>query len=236
MTGNKSDGRQVRWQQHNDERRRRIVAAAISVIEESEPGADLQVQQIAERAGVGRTVLYRHFNDRADLQHAVQQEVLDRFWAELLPLVSLRGTVPEIVERIIGTYVHWAVAHPSLHRLADHDATDDGTGPLQDGLDKLAAQIGMVITAGAVALGGDLTEEDQAGIDPLVFALVGAVFGAVRRWLAVPDNALSAERLIEMISQSVWLLIDGHARRLGVVIDPDLPLEQLLDTAPSDAS
>ena len=63
----KTDGRQLRWDSHNQARRQHILDAAIDVLADSEPGAEVHVQQIADRAGLSRTVVYRHFADRADL-------------------------------------------------------------------------------------------------------------------------------------------------------------------------
>jgi len=225
------DGRQARWDQHKEERRQQIIDAAIAVAEESGPGAEVHVQQIAERAGLSRTVVYRHFEDRADLDRAVQTRILDGFWAELLPQIRLDGTVPQIVERGVATYVHWAVAHPALHLLADHDASGggrrDGGGPLEEGLDRLAGQIAQVVQLGALALGGELSDEDRASLDPLAYGMVGAVFSSVRRWLTHPDPQLTPEALIDLVSRTLWFGIDGHARRFGLQIDPDRSVEDI---------
>lgn len=225
--GTRSDGRQSRWSDHNEARRRQIIEAAIAEIEAGEPGAEVKVSAIASRAGLSRTVVYRHFEDRADLDRAVQRAILDQLWAELLPAVSLAGTGPEIVHRIISTYVGWSVAHPALHLAADHDS-DGRDGPFQQVMERLAGQIAVVVGTAIVALGGTPTDEDVAALDPLIFGLVGSVFGAVRRWLTRPDRQLSAAALEELISQSVWFVIAGHARAMGIVVDPDLPLDRLL--------
>ncbi len=72
------DGRQARWDKHNQARRQAILDAALAVVEAGAPGAEFHVQQIADRAGLSRTVVYRHFADRADLDQAVQTEMLAR--------------------------------------------------------------------------------------------------------------------------------------------------------------
>jgi AcrR family transcriptional regulator len=226
------DGRQARWDQHKEERRQQIIRAAIAVVEESGPGVEVHVQQIAERAGLSRTVIYRHFEDRADLDRAVQTSILDDLWARLMPEITLDGTVPQIIERAVGTYVRWAVAHPALHRLADHDVSTGGRadgshGPLEEGLERLASQVAQVVHLGALALGGRLTDEDRASLDPLAYGMIGAVFSSVRRWLAHPDPTLGPDAVIRLISQTLWFGIAGHARRFGVEIDPDRPVEEI---------
>ncbi|WP_435741569.1 TetR/AcrR family transcriptional regulator [Nocardioides sp. SYSU DS0663] len=227
------DGRQARWDRHNQERRQKILDAAIAVIEAGEPGAELHVQQIADRAGLSRTVVYRHFADRGDLDRAVQAEILDGLWAELLPSVTLDGTIPQIVERIVATYVGWAVAHPALHRIAEDG--DDSHGALQQGLAHIAAQVCELITTAVEILDLEISDEERAAIDPLVFGLVGAVFGAVRRWMARPERVPAAPKLVELVTRSVWFILEGHGRALGVELDPEQPVEELLASAASGA-
>lgn len=230
------DGRQLRWDRHNQERRQQILDAAIAVVEGGAPGAEIHVQQIAERAGLGRTVVYRHFEDRADLDRAVQTEILDGLWDRLLPAVSLDGTVPDIIERIVATYVGWAAAHPSLHRLAEQDSSADGTGPLQRGLEQIAGEVATLITTAVELLEVELTPDQSAAIDPLVFGLVGAVFSAVRRWMSREPRSPSAPLLVELVTQSVWFLVVGHAGQFGLEIDPDQPVEDLLAAAATQLS
>lgn len=234
--GTRPDGRQARWDRHNQERRRRILDAAVAVIEAHEPGAEVHVQQIAAEAGLSRTVVYRHFADRADLDRAVQEAVLEQLWAELLPSITLDGTIPQIIERVVATYVGWAVAHPSLHRMAERDATGAGPGPLEQGLARIAEQVVGLITTAVDILGLDLAEDEQAALDPLVFGLVGAVFSAVRRWIARPVREPDAPRLVELVTHSVWFTVQGHARGLGIELHARQPVEELLAAAAGAAS
>ena len=224
----RGDGRRQRWSEHNEQRRRDILAAAIAEAEANEPGTHVHVQQIAERAGVTRTVVYRHFADRAELDRAVQAAIVDELSAELLPTVSLQGTIPEIVERIVARYVSWAVAHPALHRLAEQDTGLDVAGPLHQGIERIAQQAADLITAAVDAVGLQPTDDERAAIDPLVFGLVGAVFSAVRRWLSKPQREPAAPVLVALVTQSVWHILNGHARSLGLVLDPKQPVEELL--------
>src|SRR5918994_2066962 len=121
-SGKSPDGRQARWDKHNQERRQVILDAAVAVVEAGEPGAEFHVQQIAERAGINRSVVYRHFTDRADLDHAILVEIVEGVMEQLLPALTLDGTVRDIIDRIVVAYVDWAASHPALHRLVDHAA------------------------------------------------------------------------------------------------------------------
>lgn len=220
------DGRAVRWQQHNDERRERIVSAAIALIEET--GGEVTLQDIGDRAGLSRSVVYRHFADRRELDLAVQARVLDGLWAQLLPAIELRGSVRETIERVIGVYVGWAVEHPVLHRLADYDTSVDGSGPLQQGLDVVARRIAEVVVGVFEMLGATPTDADRAAADPLVHGLVGLVFGTVRRWVHTGERFPDAAHMTALLTEAVWALLEAWGRAYGISVDPDRPLADLL--------
>ena len=226
------DGRQLRWDKHNQARRRTILDAAIGVLEDAEPGEEIHVQQIAQRAGLSRTVVYRHFADRADLDQEVQAAVLEMLAGQLLPEVTLDGTIEEIIRRIVGTYVRWTVAHPSLHRFAEHDVPGaSGSSALEVAVVRIATQVEELIAVGAAQLGVELDDDDAASLDPLVFGLVGAVFSATRRWLSREERRPDTEMFVRLVSDSVWHMLDGHARRLGIELDPHVSVDALFADA-----
>lgn len=220
------DGRAVRWQRHNDDRRRAIVTAAIELIEAE--GVHVSLQAIGERAGLSRSVVYRHFADRRELDMAVQVHVLEELWAELLPSVELRGSIRSTIERAVGVYVGWAVAHPRLHQLADYDTAADGQGPLQQGIDLIAARIADVVFAAVSLVGVNVSAADKAASDPLIYGLVGMIFGTVRRWVHLGEKIPDAAHMVSLLTESAWALIDLRARAYGLVLDPDLSLEKLV--------
>ena len=69
-------GRVPRLRADASRNRERIVAAAREAFVES--GAEVTLDQIARRAGVGNATIYRHFTDRSDLIHQVTLEVMNR--------------------------------------------------------------------------------------------------------------------------------------------------------------
>lgn len=219
-----ADGRQKRWQEHNDARRQRILAVAVELIESE--AADLTLQEVARRAGLSRSVVYRQFADRRELDAAVQAYVVESLWAELLPALHLEGTVRESIEGMVRVYVEWAVRHPQLHRRFDYDAA--GEGPLEQTLDRVSAQVAAMLIGVFEALGAKLTEADRAATDPLVYGLVGAVFGTVRRWIRTGVDVPDADHMVGLLAEAAWAVIDTRARAFGLAVDPDAPLEQLL--------
>ena len=227
----KTDGRQLRWDSHNAARREHIIDAAIVVLEASVPGTEVHVQQIADRAGLSRTVVYRHFADRADLDAAVQGRALELLRAELVPSLSFEGTPVDIIRRIVSAYVGWASEHPSLHEFAQQDPPGERAGQMEQAIQQIAGQIEDLINVGVEVLHVRLGEDDVAALDPLVFGLVGAVFTSTRRWLSRPVQQPAREQFVELVTEAVWLQIAGMARHRGVELDPDLPVEALLEAA-----
>jgi len=221
------DGRQRRWDQHKAERRRVVLEAALLAIEDAGRGEAVHVQQIAERAGLSRTVLYRHFTDRADLDRAIQTEILDRVWGEIIPILSLNGTPVQVIRRIVAAYVGWAAAHPALHRFAELDVPGDGPSPLGRMVGQIANQIEVLITLGAELLEVPIDDDLRAALDPLVFGLVGAGMSAVRRWVSRPERVPEPDVFIDLVAQSIWLQIAGMAAARGAIIEPDVPLQEV---------
>ena len=227
----KPDGRQARWDRHNEVRRQVIIDAAIEVLGTTEPGAEIHVQQIAERAGLSRTVVYRHFNDRSDLDAAVQAAVLERLRGELVPALSFEGTPVEIIRRIVAAYVGWAAAHPALHEFAQADPPGHGPGQMERAIGHIAGQVEDLINVGVEVLHVNLKEHEVDALDPLVFGLVGAVFTSVRRWLSRPERKPTADEFVALATEAIWLQIAGMAKARGVELDPEVPVELLLEAA-----
>lgn len=220
------DGRRARWQQHNDERRQRIIDAAIVLFEEEGPNVTLQA--VGERAGLSRSVVYRHFADRRELDIAAQAQILQGLWALLVPQLKLAGSIRETVERGVRVYVGWAVQHPHLHEVADADTYADGKGALQQGIDMISARIVELLVTGVEVLGLEVGDDDRAAADPLVYGLVGMIFGAVRRWVHLGEYHPSGEVMAKIISDSVIALLDSRMAAFGIELDPDAPLDSLL--------
>lgn len=224
----KVDGRQSRWAAHKAERRAHILDSAVAVIEGNDPGSDIAVQSIAEQAGMARPVLYRHFEDRADLERAIQGRVVELLRAEIEPMLVPDGTVEDIVLRIVETYVRWTAEHPALHHVMDRNPLGgEGPSAVQVAIGEIAEQVQGLIQLAVEVLGVRLREGEAAALDPLVFGLVGQSFATARRWVERVPREPGQDVMARLLARSVWHQIDGHARALGVVLDPTMTLEEL---------
>ncbi|WP_435771036.1 TetR/AcrR family transcriptional regulator [Nocardioides sp. SYSU DS0651] len=229
------DGRRRRWQEHNQTRRQVIIDAAIAVLERQAPGEEVQVQAVADEAAMSRTVIYRHFADRSDLDRAVQWQICADLGGRLLPALSYDGRPDEIIHGIVEAFVTWASAHPTLLWFAERDLAGWGPSPLGEALEVVGSQIEGLMETVLDHIGVPLTEDDRAGLDPWVFGMIGGVMGATRRWLGRADRRPRPEAFVDFLSTTVWMQIDGMARSRGINL-PDLPLTELLQAlGPAEA-
>ena len=221
------DGRRLRWLAHNQARRRVIIDAAIRVLERSEPGEDIQVQLIAEEAGLARTVLYRHFHDRVDLDLAVQQKICQDLGKVILPALSFDGTPIEIIRRIIDVVVRWATEHPTLFWFIELELPGPGPHPLAVSIEALAEQIELLMNTVVQYYGVELSADDRTGLDPWVFGLIGQVFASIRRWGSRLEVSPRSDHLVNMLAETVWLQINGMATARGIDV-PNVSLAELI--------
>src|SRR3954451_22601555 len=113
------DGRSTRWDPHRRERRLAIINAAIAAIEEH--GPDVLTAQIADRAGVPRTHVYRHFDGTPALDLAVSTHVASQLGQTIRSGLTGGGTAMAIIGGAIDQHLGWVEAHPNLYRfLAQH--------------------------------------------------------------------------------------------------------------------
>lgn len=231
----RADGRSARWERHKQERRALILDAAVSEIEAAAPGEGFHVHQIAARAGLNRPVIYRHFEDRADLDRAVRGRVLGMLRAELGPHFTLDGTIDEVILGLVTAYVQWAADHPALHAFATRDDTG-GSKELQVAVQEIADQVTLLVTLGAQLVGVRMTDDEAATVDPLMHGVVHLALGAVRVWLDRSEREPGAEVFARLLTDTIWYAIEGHARVRGVELDPTVPIEELFGSPVDDQS
>lgn len=224
-----TDGRKRRWQEHNAARRAAVIDAAITVLgRDVEPGGEISVQQIADEAGVHRTVLYRYFEDRTDLDVAIQRAICAQAGDVLNGAITLEGTVREIVHRIIGAYVGWAVDNTGLLRFVEREIAGAPSKPLDEAIGQMAETIELTIGGVLALLDAELPENDRDVLTPLAFLLVGGVMSAVRAWSSRDELRPAAPAFIDLVAGAIWLQIEGLAASRSIEV-PDLPVEQLLN-------
>jgi len=221
MTVEVRDGRSTRWDPHRKERRAAIIAAAIEAIEEH--GPDALTGQIAEKAGVPRTHVYRHFEGKSALDLAVARSAAGDIAATVRAGLAAGGSTLEILRAAIDRHLAWIEQHPNLYRfLAQHAYVvgQSGTRVSDDAKAALAVELTDLLSQYMRRFG-----LDPSPVELLVVGAVGMVDNTAAWWLEhrVPPR----EELAAKLADGVWCLIDQALRPSGLDLDPKQPLPPL---------
>jgi AcrR family transcriptional regulator len=215
------DGRSTRWDPHRRERRLTIITAAVEAIEQYGPHA--LTAQIADRAGVPRTHVYRHFEGKQALDLAVSGHIANQIGQQIRAALATPGSARDIISASIDTHLGWIEKHPNLYRfLAQHAYTVRATGShdADDAKAAFATELTTLIHRYMHALGVDTGPAER-----MIVGVVGLVDATAAWWLErgdLPRSELTAE-----LTESVWVIIDRSGQELGLSLDPDLPLPRL---------
>ncbi|MEV6390645.1 TetR/AcrR family transcriptional regulator [Nocardia xishanensis] len=231
-------GRQARWQPHNDRRRERIVTALIELIEETPMGVEVPMQQITERSGLSKSVVYRQFSGRDELDRRTRTAIGDRFTDDIdIALDISEGSIRVILRRTIAAVVDWIDSHPRLYDFLRHGPAlgDPGDVDAVSSLkDRIAGRTRLLVSG----LAGVVGVVDEAAADTMTFAIVSMTEATVSRWARDRDRAMGRDELVAELAGYAWSVLDGVARAHRLTLDPDEPLLAALarlssvDTAP----
>ncbi|ANY10012.1 TetR family transcriptional regulator [Pseudonocardia sp. HH130630-07] len=217
------DRRDSRWDTHREQRRGQLVGAAVTAIRRD--GAGVGMDEIAASAATSKTVVYRHFGDRAGLYTAICESVAGVLLAEVRRATAEASTGPGAGPRAavaagIDAYLRLIEIDPELYRfvvhrplLAQGAARRAGTGDTPDPVNDMVSVIGDEV-AGAIA--GYLPP--AAGTGAARFwghAIVGLVRGAADDWLARPDGT-TREQLTAHLTDLAWSGLSGLASPVEV--------------------
>ena len=105
--------------------RQRIVKAAEELVRDRSY-AELNVGEIMDRAGIGRTLFYRHFDDLGDLVLRVARDAIDELYEAQVALAEARDAPePDAVRAAIAATVDVYAEHgPLLRAFAEAAASD----------------------------------------------------------------------------------------------------------------
>ncbi len=201
-----------------------MLDAAIEAIERH--GVGVTVKQIADRLGLPRPVVYRHFNGRTDLDEQIRARILEMLLAELEPALHPGGTVAEAVRHAVGTYLSWVERHPRLHHFLGtgrHHERASGSPAVSGARDAIAARLATLFTAALAHFG-----KDTSFARPMAFGVIGLVDGVVNAWRSDPASAVAPAEVTSRLADSILALIERNARSLGIPIDADTPVQELL--------
>jgi AcrR family transcriptional regulator len=213
--GARPDGRRLRWTQHRADRRAGFVAAGADAIDLHGPEAS--AEQIAELAGVSRTVLYRYFRDREDLRQAIADHVVMAVTESVLPKLAIgpESTPRDVITAVISVIAGWLDEHPNLYFFLRTRRSGSSLDVIEN---TLAVQVAALLKILMVMFGID----DQLA-EPGAHGLVGFVESTGSWWLSHRDE-MTREQFIEQVSQGIWHFLAGYAAAEGLQVGFDEPL------------
>jgi AcrR family transcriptional regulator len=217
-TNGPADGRTTRWNEHRQTRRRELVEATLRAIRVH--GAGVGMDDIAAVAGTSKTVVYRHFSDRAGLYQAVAEHVDRTILRDLAQAVgdesalvsgSTQAGDPRIDARaVIGaaidSYLRLVERDPEVYRFIVaapllERSPAGAAGSSEAMSDHVAQRIAHLIGAALSARGREPQAAQVWGP-----AVVGMVRAAADRWLARGGGASGLGRTIlaEHLTDLAW--------------------------------
>ncbi|MGW3958755.1 TetR/AcrR family transcriptional regulator [Amycolatopsis sp. NPDC005003] len=212
------DARRDRWRKHRIARRKEFVEAALRALDTH--GPDLGMEDVAAEAGVTKPVLYRHFDDKADLYVALGQRGTEILFERLIPAINAELAPVPRIRMALDAFFTVIEEHPNLYRLLAHGRPEK---PVSS--DVVAEDKELIATA-LTALLGDymrMFNMDSGAAEPWAHGIVGMVQNTGEWWL--DRRSMSRDAVVEYLTQIIWAAIDGLTRQNGVVIDPNQPLE-----------
>jgi AcrR family transcriptional regulator len=213
-----------RWVGHNLERQTRIVRAAIELLE-SAPSVDVPIQDIANRAGLSKSVVYRQFDGRDDLDRRIRAQIAEDLLDTLIAALDFsRGSVSSIARRTIQAIGDWAEGHQRLYGFLrsgpSSDANVSAIGTLKD---EVAVRINGVVNSISAMIGADASP-----FESLPYALVTMVEGTLTRWVQEPSPKRSRDEIIDDLALYVGFLFDGAAKTIGLDLDQNEELMSVI--------
>ena len=123
----------VRTRETRERSRQRIIRAAAELVRERS-FAELNVAEVMARAGIGRTLFYRHFDDLGDLLVRAGRQAIEELYEAQVKLASTRvdlgrDAVRQAVELPVAVYRRHG---PVLRAVAEAAAADPSLTPNQE--------------------------------------------------------------------------------------------------------
>jgi AcrR family transcriptional regulator len=182
-------------------RREQIIEAARAVIEEYGPEA--LTGRIAQRAGLARPNVYRHFASSDELYLEVARGAYRELRAEILTRMDRCDNPVDVIRAPIAAQVIWADKHPNLYRFLIGGGYQLSArrrkAERRNFADELAA-------AGARHFPHFADNPDIAAA--LVVELGGLFDASILAWLS--RRTETREGLIDRLTFHAWLIIDHY--------------------------
>lgn len=177
-------------------RRRQIAEAAARVFSEHDPG-EVSFEQIAEEAGVSRSLVYSYFGDRGSLLAAACNHELERLDTGIDRALESFGSDRDRLARAVGAYLEFAWRHRSSWQLLTSASTSR------------YPEVRQAIQARTDRIADSLTDAPEARL--LVRSVIGMLEAAAIHTLEREGTEPAA--VAELLTQVIWDGVSSLERR-----------------------
>jgi AcrR family transcriptional regulator len=187
------------------ERRRQLLDAALEVFV-SQGYHAAAMDDIAERAGVSKPVLYQHFPGKLDLYLALLDQSVDELLATVRTALDSTEDNKQRVAATFTAYFEYVAGEGQAFRLvfeSDLANSEAVRERLERGQEQCARMISQMVARDAGL------EDDEAHL--LSVAMVGLAQVTARYWLAERDR-IPRETAEQLVARLAWRGISGWPR------------------------
>lgn len=193
-----------------DERRAQLLTAALEIFSTAGYHA-AGMDEIAERAGVTKPVLYQHFPSKLDLYLAVLDLHIDSLVYEVQKAIASKKENVDRVHATTEAYFRFIDSESEAFRLLfESDALAEPQ--VQERLNRMTYECARAVSA-VIAVDTGLPEESAM---MLGVGLIGTAQVTARYWLN-RDGRLPLEKAAEFVAQLQWRGISSFPREPGAL-------------------
>jgi AcrR family transcriptional regulator len=159
------------------------------------------MDDIAERAGVSKPVLYQHFPGKLELYQALLTTYADELVAQVRSALSTTSDNEERVQAAVAAYFDFVAGEGKAYRLVfGSDLRGEETGVVEGALNRCIETVADAVTT-------------DAGLDPsrarlLAVGLVGLSQVAAQYWLD-SEQSVSRDDAVALLASLAWRGLAG---------------------------
>lgn len=194
----KADGRSTRWDDHRAVRRRELARSARRAVHHE--GPDVSMDEIAAQIGTSKSIVYRYFVDKAGLQAAVGELVLEAVRDAVTEAAQTSDSDRERLRAMVAAYLAMIESSPHVYAFVTDASARAAFTALA--ADVVADPLGDLLTGSGV---------DPGTARAWARGVVGFVHGVGQWWMTAPDasSVTDRERLADQVGGWLWSGVTG---------------------------
>ncbi|GAB09643.1 putative TetR family transcriptional regulator [Gordonia araii NBRC 100433] len=219
----RADARTTRWAEHRVKVRAEFVDASIRAIDTIGPQATLD--DICAELGVRKPKLYRFFDDKNDLYHAILENVVETLWDRLSGTLNIyEDSAEQIVRRLVAEYAETISEHPNLVLFLASGQYAAATGDGEHPLIVARASIDRAAHVAEGLLSNVISSHQQ--FELMIHSVFGMAASAADWWIRTDkpaNDSLTKEQFVDQITRSAIGIVTANLDE-GVELDLNQPL------------